>query len=329
MRLFIDYLKSKRWAIAAFLVFYAIFALCFILMSLPYGAIVYPAILCAAFGAVFLTLDFIHVRKKHRILMRMREMTAQLIDELPEPNRIEEGDYIAIIEELKEQTYRFIDQSEREQRDMREYYTLWTHQVKTPIASMRLMLQGEDTPLSNRLQTELFRIEQYVGMALAYVRLDQTSTDYVFSEHKLDDIIKRSVKKFAPEFIMKRLALNYTPTQLSVITDEKWLSFVIEQLLSNALKYTKEGGVSIYFEDGYTMCIEDTGIGISQDELPRIFEAGYTGSNGRADKSSSGLGLYLCSRVCKNLGAGLDVSSVVGEGTVVKINFKQYKLKRE
>lgn len=207
---------------------------------------------------------------------------------------------------------------------MTDYYSVWVHQIKTPIASMKLMLQNEDTVLARKLSTDLFRIEQYVGMVLAFLRLDSESSDYVFQEYELDHIIRQSVKKFSIEFIEKKIRLCFEPTGEKLITDEKWFSFCLEQILSNALKYTKEGSVRIYMEAPHTLCIEDTGIGIAPEDIPRIFEKGYTGYNGRRDKQASGLGLYLCRRTCNGLGIGLSAKSCLGQGTVIRMEMEQY-----
>ena len=214
-----------------------------------------------------------------------------------------------------------------EYTDLSEYYYLWAHQIKTPIASMRLRLQGEDTELSKDIADDLQRIEQYVEMALMVLRLDSVSTDYIFREYDLDSIIKQAVRKFASQFIRKKIKLDYTEVNCFVLTDEKWLSFVIEQIISNAVKYTNPGGtVTIDMEQDKILRIKDTGIGIAPEDLPRIFDKGYTGYNGRSDKKASGIGLYLSSRVCKNLHHRIWAVSAIGEGTVVYIDLKRDKL---
>ena len=193
---------------------------------------------------------------------------------------------------------------------------------------MKLTLQNEDSPAFRKLTSDLFRIEQYVEMVLAFLRLDSVSTDYVFKELSADTLIKNSVKKFAPDFINKKLRLDYEETDIMLVTDEKWFSFVLEQIISNALKYTREGGIHIYTREK-KLFIEDTGIGIAPEDVPRVFENGYTGINGRTDKSASGIGLYLCKRVCDNLGIGISIESKVGEGTRVCLDLEQYKLRKE
>lgn len=179
----------------------------------------------------------------------MRELAASLITSLPVPDGLIEEDYQTVIENLRSEVAGLEEAAAARYSEMTDYYTMWVHQIKTPISSMRLTLQNEDSVQARRLSSDLFRIEQYVEMVLAFLRLDSVSTDYVFKEHSLDDIIKQAVKKFAREFISRKLRLIYKPVNYSVVTDDKWLGFVLEQVLSNALKYTREGGVSIYMEE--------------------------------------------------------------------------------
>ena len=190
---------------------------------------------------------------------------------------------------------------------------------------------GEEQARTNirALREELRRIEQYVEMVLCYLRLDSNSTDYVIREYDLDEIVKQAVRRHAATFIRKKLRLEYEPLGARVVTDEKWLLFVIDQVLSNALKYTNEGGIAITLETPKTLCIRDTGIGIAPEDLPRIFEKGYTGDNGRSDKKASGIGMYLCSRICANLGHGISITSTPGQGTEVRIDLKNTELEVE
>lgn len=194
---------------------------------------------------------------------------------------------------------------------------------------MHLTLQNEDTPSARRLSTELFRVEQYVEMVMTYLRLEPGSSDYVFRACALDGVIREAVKKFSHEFIDRRLRLDFEPTGLTVVTDEKWLGFVLEQVLSNALKYTRQGGIRIGLSAPRVLCIADTGIGVAPEDLPRIFERGYTGRTGRIDRRASGIGLYLCRRVCERLGVGISAQSEPGRGTRVFLDLEQYELHAE
>lgn len=326
MELFKAYIKGRRKSITVFFLFCAVFFATFLLYRLPMKAVLYPTLLCSLLGIIFISVDFARVRRKHKQLSEIKELTAAMISSMPAIENVDDKDYQAIIKALQSEISSLHTLTSTRYRDMTEYYTVWVHQIKTPIASMRLTLQSEDTPLARKLSSDLFRIEQYVEMVLAFLRLESVSNDYVFKEHSIDTVVKTAVTKFASEFIDRKIKLIYEPADETIITDDKWLSFVVEQILSNALKYTREGSIKIYMSGPKTLCIEDTGIGIAPEDLPRIFEKGYTGYNGRTDKKASGLGLYLCKRVCKNLEVGINVSSEPGKGTAVCLNLAQYDL---
>ena len=326
MELFLSYLKQRRKILGLFALFAAIHIVIFALYRLPAAAALYPTTLCAMIGLIAIIQDFRRVSRQHRSLSVIRSMADAMTLMLPEPEGIEDADYQEIIRLLcQEQSRRVSDMNLRYQ-DMMDYYTVWAHQIKTPIASMRLHLNNEDSPLARQLSADLMRIEQYVQMVLMYLRLDSDSSDYVIREQELDNIVRQAVRKFAGEFIARKLKLNYEPLDARVITDEKWLSFVVEQVLSNALKYTPSGSITICLEAPKTLCIRDTGIGIAPEDLPRIFEKGYTGCNGRSDKQASGIGLYLCKRICTNLGHGISASSSPDHGTEIRIDLSQRKL---
>lgn len=166
---------------------------------------------------------------------------------------------------------------------------------------------------------ELLKIRQYVEMVLSYLRLDSDSTDYVLREYPLDGILRQAVRKFARMFILKKITLDFQETGKTVLTDEKWLLFVVEQVLSNALKYTPSGGKIRVYGDGATVVIADNGIGIREEDQARVFEKGFTGYNGRGDKKSTGIGLYLCRLVCDRLNHGISLVSRPGQGTLVRL----------
>lgn len=329
MTLFWAYIKQHRRLLTALTLFVAIFSASFALYRLPLRAVGYPVLLCAVFGLVLAAADFSRRKSRHAQLTESEKLPAAMISVLPDIESIEDADYQAIIRSLQNEVAALDSSTAARYQELTDYYTVWVHQIKTPITSMRLTLQNEDTPLSRKLHLDLFQIERYVEMVLAFVRLDASESDYVFKEYSLDTIVRQSVAKFASEFIDRKIGLSYEPIEKNVVTDEKWLAFVIEQLLSNALKYTRSGSIRIYRREPATLCIEDTGIGIAAEDLPRIFEKGYTGYNGRTDKRASGLGLYLCKRICKNLGADIRVSSALGQGTTVYLDLEQYELKNE
>ena len=253
-------------------------------------------------------------------MRKLQEAGENLPSLLPAAKEPLEAEYRALAVRLCARHQAREEEISGQYRERIAYYTLWAHQIKTPIAAMGLTLQNQDTALSRQLMGQLTRISQYADMALAYLRLDSEHTDYVIRSCDLDAVIREAVKKFSGEFIRRGIHLEYKGVNQKVITDEKWLEFVLEQLISNALKYTPTGSVAIYQEPGPTLCVADTGIGIAPEDLPRIFENGYTGINGRRDKRASGIGLYLCRRVCQNLGHEISAESVPGKGTTIRLN---------
>ena len=329
MKLFFQYLKQRRRTFAVGAIFCTVFTASFLLYHLPVGAVIYPALLCTAAGIIIMVFDFSRVRREHEALQRIQTITDAMAGIFPRIDSVADEDYQQIIRLIGEEHGIYRTEMNRKYSDMIDYYTVWAHQIKTPIASMRLHLQNEDSALARKLTSDLHRVEQYVEMVLTFLRLNSENTDYVIREYDLDKIIRQAVKKFSSEFIGRKLSLVYEPLNTKILTDEKWLSFVIEQVLSNALKYTKSGSITITLEPDRKLCIRDTGIGIAPEDLPRIFENGYTGYNGRTDKKASGIGLYLCKRICSNLGHTITAKSIVDVGTVITIDLAQAKLEIE
>lgn len=329
MSLFFKYIKGHRKILMFGILFFLIFTVSFLLYHLPVAAVIYPALLCFVTAAVVAFFDFIKNKKEHESVLKINFSTDLTSLKLPEVSEIKDEDYQCVINRLCDEYTSYRTETDRKYFDMINYYTVWAHQIKTPIASMRLRLQNEDSHLTRTLLNDLYRIEQYVEMVLTFLRLDSDSTDYIFKEYDLDKIIKASVKKFSNEFIDRKLSLIYEPLNTTAITDEKWLAFVIEQVLSNALKYTPNGSITIKMQAPKTLQIIDTGMGIAPEDLPRIFENGYTGYNGRLDTKASGIGLYLCRRICDELGHKISAWSEVGVGTVISIDLSQIKLEVE
>lgn len=329
MKLFLQYIKGHKRIFLVMTGFCSVYGVGFWLYHLPLGAVIYPTILCVGIGSVICLIDFVRVKREHESLQRIQTITDAMTASLPDAETVQDRDYQKIIRLLSEEYNSYQRETNHKYTNMIEYYTVWAHQIKTPIASMRLHLQNEDSLLSRKLSSDLFRIEQYADMVLTFLRLDSDSTDYVFKEYNLDRIVKSAIKKFSSEFIGRKLSLVYESLNTTVVTDEKWLSFVIEQVLSNALKYTPTGSITISLIDEKTLRIADTGIGISPEDLPRIFENGYTGYNGRTDRKASGIGLYLCKRICRNLGHTIVASSMVDVGTAIDIDLSQRKIEIE
>ena len=316
-----SYLKRQISVLVAIFISFGVFSLVFSLYALPLEAVGYAALLICIFLLLIGMISFSSFYMKHRTLKKLEKSMTVSDCMFPVTKDLIEKDYQELINIIDRDRMDIINAKDKAFMDMMDYYTIWAHQIKTPIAAMRLLLQTEQTEANSELLDQLFKVEQYVEMVLQYLRLENMSNDLVIKRYSLDDIVKQAVRKYSKSFIRKRIKLNYENLDCSVLTDEKWLVFVVEQILSNALKYTNEGEISIYMDSDLpdTLVIEDTGVGIEEEDLPRVCEKGYTGYNGRLDKKSTGIGLYLCKQILNKLSHTLTLESTVGRGTSVKI----------
>ena len=332
MRRFFRYFYDYRGVCIWICLSGAVFAVVFAMYGITLEAVWYPLLISALFGAIMLAAGFAHSRRRRRGMEQVLSSEAlfsDVTDILPRAGSLAEEDYQALIGKMENAYRAKKGEWDAARRDMADYYATWVHQIKAPIAVMKVMLQQEDTPENRELSAELFRVEQYVEMALCYVRLGEGASDLVIQEYDLDPVIRKAVRKYAGQFIRRKIRLIYEGTSARVITDEKWLSFIIEQLLSNAVKYTAEGSVTISVDKGKKLSVTDTGIGISPEDMPRIFEKGYTGYNGRLDKKSTGLGLYLCRKAADRLGHVLTAESEPGKGSRFTIDLESYPFRAE
>ncbi|WP_314085055.1 sensor histidine kinase [uncultured Gemella sp.] len=320
MEILKSYLKKNTKIYVLFVVFIATFFFMFYLYNLPLEALIYTGSLCFLAGLIGNVMDFINYRKSYKKLKFLEKNIINDREDLPKSLDIRIDYYHKIIEKLYEELEKLTQENRQKNTDMVDYYSMWIHQIKTPIAAMNFLLDNEEVDQKN-LQQELFKIERYVEMVLTYIRLDSTSSDYVITKTNLDEVVKDSVKKYATIFINKKIKLNYVSHETMVISDKKWLGFAFEQILGNSVKYSSTGGEITIETYENRLVIEDKGIGIKEEDLPRIFEKGFTGFNGRYEKKSSGLGLYLCKKTLDKLGHHIEISSKVGEGTRVEITF--------
>ena len=325
-----SFLKIRKVPIIIFTGIVVIFGILFYLYDIPSDAIIYGCELSFAWSAVCLFIDFYKYYKRHKLLHINREQFFENAEELPEYMDIIECDYQELVKELSQVKQDFISQNRIAKKELLDYYGMWVHQIKTPIAALDILLQNTERMLYqldekemmqkaisvSDMKMELFKIEQYVEMALNYLRVEDISSDLVFKKHELDDMVRQVIRKYAKIFISKKIKIDFKPTKACIVTDEKWFIFVLEQIISNALKYIKKGQIFIYMKEK-SLVIEDTGIGIPAEDLPRIFEKGFTGYNGRENKKSTGIGLYLCKNIMDKLQWNITVDSEVGSGTKI------------
>ena len=325
-----SFLKIRKMPIIIFTGIVVIFGILFYLYDIPFDAIIYGCELSIVWCAVCLFIDFYKYYKRHKLLHINREQFFDDAEQLPEHMDIIEYDYQELAKELYQAKQELISKNRIAKKELLDYYGMWVHQIKTPIAALDILLQNTERMLYqldekemmqkaisvSDMKMELFKIEQYVEMALNYLRVEDISSDLVFKKQELDDMVCQVIRKYAKIFISKKIKMDFKPTKACIVTDEKWFIFVLEQLISNALKYTKKGQISIYMKEK-SLVIEDTGIGIPAEDLPRIFEKGFTGYNGRENKKSTGIGLYLCKNIMDKLQWNITVDSEVGSGTKI------------
>ena len=317
--LFGAWLASRKLVAAAGLFCALSGVLIFWLYGLPGEAIVYLLCLCCIGTSFWAVLSFVRFWRKHKILRKMEEAIFVTAEDLPETTTLIEEDYQHLIQRLVRENRQRQAAADSMLEDLTSYYTLWVHQIKTPIAAMDLLLQaGPDR--ATEMEIELQKIAQYVDMVLQYLRLDSTAKDLVLQRCQLDAVVRQTVRKYAKLFILKKIQLVFQETKWEVLSDEKWLCFLLEQLRAHALNSTRVGGKKSIILDGETnLVIADTGIGIAPEDLPRVFEKGFTGNNGRMDKKATGIGLYLCRRVTNLLGHTISIASEPGVGTQVRL----------
>lgn len=286
----------------------------------------YGLVLCAFVFCCISGIQMIEYRKKITTLKSIKAQPENMIRSLPTVKDKEEQYYQDILNQIYQEKLDVEQKYQSKEQEMMDYYTRWIHQIKTPIAAMSLLIQSNDREKNYyKMEQELFLIEQYAKMALQYQNLHSGQNDLLLKEYDISKLVREVIKKFSYSFIEKKISMKYEDFTYTMITDEKWFSFLIEQLISNAVKYTNEGYVSISFTEKPipTLNIKDTGIGICEEDIPRIFEKGYTGYNGHMDKKATGIGLYMCKSVAERLGIKIRVESKIGEGSCFSLELGQ------
>ena len=324
--MFRAFLKDKQREISLYAGTVGIFIVVAFLYNIRMDALKYALFLVALWLLLYIITEYNRFRKKHVLLEGLKQHPQECVRELPECRNLLELDYQELLGIFDERIIELKSGERIKRQDLNDYYGMWVHQIKTPIAAMHILLQSMEeehpgTAELKEMKMELFKTEQYVEMVLTYLRMEDMSGDLKFEKTELDKMLRQSVRKYSQMFILQKIRLDYQPVERKILTDEKWLGFVIEQVLSNALKYTKtDGTIRIYLkekEGKECLVIEDNGIGIQAEDLPRVFEKGFTGYNGRADKKSTGIGLYLCKKIMDRLGHKIWIESEVGKGTRV------------
>lgn len=310
------YLLSRRLFLYLYLLFFASLFLFRYLFEGSRLVLLYLTVILLFLGVVFLLWD---------VSLAFQAYRKESLYEDSQPESPLEVLLADKVEALKDENRSQQAQVQARLSDLMDYYSLWVHQIKTPIAASKLLLEDLDGQVKQQLEQEIFKIDSYANLVLHYLRLESFHDDLLLKQESLDELVKEVVRKYAIFFIQKGISLHLHDLEVSVLTDKKWLLVMIEQILSNSLKYTSQGQIEIYYEDA-TLYLRDTGIGIKNSDIIRVFERGFSGYNGRLTQQSSGLGLYLSKKIADQLGHSIHIQSQVGQGTTVKIGFEEQKL---
>lgn len=304
----------------------AVFAVVLFLSGLPAEPVRYAALLCAVGGVICALPGYLQYRRRYKAAELALQGLPEAVDRLRAPSGAVEEAYDAALRRLCAMLAKSETDRQRQRIENADYFTMWIHQIKTPIAAMQLILREQDDARSRELLAELFRIDQYAEMALTYARLESPTTDLVLRRCAVEPIVRSVVRQYAGQCVRRHVALRCEIEPVCALTDEKWLAFILGQLLSNAVKYTENGTVTVRVTKELVLSVSDTGIGIAPEDLPRIFEKGFTGYNGRAGRKSTGLGMYLSRCAAEKLGHRISVQSAPGQGTTVSVDLRSVDL---
>jgi signal transduction histidine kinase len=292
--------------------------------------IIYINLICFFFTATYIVIGYIYRKSYYQKLHELIHINQeQILEAAPESQNHQQQISLELLKKLNQLNISRLQKMNDEKKDHQEFIMSWIHEVKLPITASRLLIEnkngGQIDDLVDKLEDELNKIDNYVEQALYYSRIDSFSKDYFITEQSLDRVIKNSVKKYAKIFIHKQIHFHQDDTPQLVRTDLKWLGFIVDQIVANALKYTEEGGkIAFTVEEDHKekrLIIEDDGVGIKAEDIQRVFEKGFTGSIGRSYFKSTGMGLYLAKEMALKLGHDLSIHSEEGAYTKVTIHF--------
>ncbi len=328
-----SFLKDKLLTISLLLL--GIITIEIFLIIYPVGNFIRIYIPTILFGAYFLSIGVEYIKKRNfyqRVLYLLNELEEKyLVTELIKSPSFIEG---KIMKEILEQTHKSmlenVNQYKYKTEDYKEYIELWIHEIKLPLATSKLMIENNKNVVTKRIDEELDKVEDYIEQALFYARSNTVEKDYYIKKSRLKDMVNDCIKKNKNLLIQEKIKMNLHDLEVTVNTDSKWFAFILNQLIQNSIKYRKQEGkaeIEIYAKSGkenIILYIQDNGIGIKKGEITRVFEKGFTGTNGRLlHKKSTGIGLYLYKKLCNKLGIAIELNSIQGEGTEIRIVFPQ------
>ncbi|MCI8361644.1 MAG: HAMP domain-containing histidine kinase [Clostridia bacterium] len=328
---FKNFFKDK--IITTTLLLFAILAIEIFLIAYPIANFIkiYIPIIIIGLYAVGITIEYLIKKQFYtNLIMTLEELEDKyLITEIiKSPNFIEGKILNNSLQQINKSMIENVNKYKYMLEDYKEYIELWIHEIKMPIATSKMVIENNKNEVTKSIDEELEKIENYIEQALFYARSSTVEKDYYIKKTSLQDIVNESIKKNKNILIAQKISLNIHNIEEEVNTDSKWIVFILNQIIQNSVKYMKSEELSqieIYAKqakENVILYIKDNGIGIKKGEITRVFEKGFTGTNGReANKKSTGIGLYLCKKLCDKLGISIELNSVQNEGTEVRLVF--------
>ncbi len=323
-----DFIKDKLYLILSA-------ALTFVTMFLFLQAvhcnkqvIITVALLFWAFVFIMLTVEYLRRRVFYQnayTILNDLDQKYLLTEIVEEPQFIDGVIFYDVMQEINKDMLEHVNEYKYREEDYRNYIEMWVHEIKTPLAAARLIIDNHDNEVTQSIAEELDKVENLVEQTLYYARSTTLEKDYIIKEMPLQPSVHKVIRRHAKEFIYRNIKVETQGLSETVYSDAKWLEFILNQIISNALKYSESGGKirieTKKCEDSLILSIQDEGIGISLNDLPRIFDKGFTGHNGRNNEKATGMGLYLCKLLCDKLYLSISASSNEGQGTTIRITF--------
>lgn len=324
----------KENAITILLLLFGIITIEIFLMAYNVGMFIkiYIPLIIMGLYVVSIAIEYFKKKKFYDNLSNMLEELEEkyLITEIINTPDFLEGKILKnTIETIDKSMLENVNKYKYMTEDYKEYIELWIHEIKIPIATSKMVIENNKNAITKSIDEELDKVENYIEQALFYARSNTVEKDYYIRKVVLKEIVNESIKKNKSSLIQEKISINIHNLDIEVNTDNKWIVFILNQIIQNSIKYRKKEKsiIEIYANQGkenVILYIKDNGIGIKQGEITRVFEKGFTGTNGRlSNKKSTGIGLYLCKKLCNKLGIGIELNSVQNEGTEIRLVFPQ------
>lgn len=327
---FLEFIKDKLLSII--LIILALFTIEIFLMIYNFGTMIkiYIPIIIIAVHLIGLLVEYYTKKAYYQNIKEQVEELKQkyLITEIIQETNFAEGKILnEILQEVNKSMLENVNKYKHKQEEYKEYIELWIHEVKIPIATSKLIIENNKNDITKSIEEEIDKIDDYTEQALFYARSNNVEKDYVIRKIQLKETVNNVIKKNKNQLIAEKVKVNISEVEKEIYADSKWITFILNQIIINSIKYSKNTNkqIEIYskeVKDKVILYIKDNGIGIKKGEITRVFEKGFTGTNGRmTGKKSTGIGLYLCKNLCDKLGVGLELNSIENEGTEVRIVF--------